>query len=73
MLDHLSQFKEIIADFESMEVKYGEEDLSLILLSSLPCSYSNFRDTILYSRDTLTLNEVYEALHAKKKMKDVTP
>ena len=73
MLDHLSQFKEIIADLESMEVKYGEEDLSLILLSSLPCSYSNFRDTILYSRDTLTLNEVYEALHAKKKMKDVTP
>jgi len=71
VLDHLSEFKEIVADLESMEVKYGEEDLSLILLSSLPCSYSNFRDTILYSHDTLTLNEVYEALHAKEKVKEI--
>jgi len=54
-----------------MEVKYDEEDLVLILLCSLPSSYSNFKDTILYSRDTLTLNEVYEALHAKKKMKEM--
>ncbi|KAI3691222.1 hypothetical protein L2E82_49442 [Cichorium intybus] len=71
LLDHLSTFKEIITDLEAMEVKYDEEDLSLILLCSLPSSYSNFRDTILYSRDTLTLHEVYEALHAKEKMKDV--
>lgn len=71
MLDHLSEFKEIVADLASMEVKYDEEDLGLILLCSLPSSYSNFRDTILYSRDTLTLNEVYEALHAKEKMKQM--
>jgi hypothetical protein len=71
VLDHLLEFKEIVADLESMEVKYGEEDLGLILLCSLPSSYSNFRDTILYSRDTLTLNEVYEALHAKEKMKEM--
>jgi hypothetical protein len=68
VLDHLSEFKEIVADLESMEVKYEEENLGLILLCSLPSSYSNFRDTILYSRDTLTLNEEYEALQAKEKM-----
>ena len=71
MLDHLSEFKDIVADLESMEVKYDEEDLGLILLCSLRSSYSNFRDTILYSHDTLTLNEVYEALHAKEKMKEM--
>jgi hypothetical protein len=71
VLDNLSEFKEIVADLESMEVKYEEEDLGLILLCSLPSSYSNFRDTILYSRDTLTLNEVYEALQAKEKMKQM--
>jgi len=54
-----------------MEVKYGKEDLGLILLCSLPSSYSNFRDTILYSHDTLTLNEVYEALHAMEKVKEM--
>ncbi|GJW03442.1 retrotransposon protein, putative, ty1-copia subclass [Tanacetum coccineum] len=71
LLDHLSVFKEIVTDLEAMEVKYDEEDLGLILLCSLPSPYSNFRDTILYSHDTLTLQEVYEALHAKEKMKDM--
>ena len=71
VLDHLSKIKEIVADLESMEVKYGDEDLGLILLCSLPSSYSKFRDTILYSGDTLTLNEVYKALHAKEKMKEM--
>ena len=67
--NHLSVFKEIVADLESMEVKFDAEDLGLMLLCSLPPSFSNFRDTILYSRDTLTVGEVYEALHAKEKMK----
>nr|CAD41912.2 OSJNBa0033G05.13 [Oryza sativa Japonica Group] len=73
VMDHLSAFKEIVADLESMEVKYDEKDLALILLCSLPSSYANFRDTILYSRDTLTLKEVYDALHAKEKMKKMVP
>ena len=73
VMDHLSTFKEIVADLESMEVKYDEEDLGLILLCSLPSSYANFRDTILYSRDTLTLKEVYDALHVKEKMKKMVP
>ncbi|GJU42381.1 putative polyprotein [Tanacetum coccineum] len=69
MMDHLQVFKEIVSNLQSMEIKYDGEDLGLILLCSLPSSYSNFRDTILYSRDTLTLEEVYEALHAKEKLK----
>ena len=31
--------------------------------------YLNFRDIILYSRETLTLDEVYDALFSKEKMK----
>jgi hypothetical protein len=69
VLSHISEFKEIITDLAAMEVKYEEEDMGLMLLCSLPSFYTNFRDTILYSRDTLTLNEVYEALHSKEKMK----
>ena len=56
-------------DLETLEVKYEEVDLGLMLLRSLPNSYVTFRDLILYSRDTLTLNEVYEALFSKEKMK----
>jgi hypothetical protein len=59
---HLLVFKEIIADLQSIEADYKDKDLGLILLCSLPSSFANFKDTILYSRDTLTVNEVYEAL-----------
>ena len=59
--DHLTTFKEIVSDLESMEVKYDEEDLVLILLCSLPHSYLNFRNTISYSHDTITIEDVYDA------------
>ena len=64
-------FKEIVADLLSMEVKFDDEDLALLLLCSLPVSFSNFRDTMLYSYDTLTVVKVYEALTAKEKMKQM--
>ena len=60
--EHLTTFKEIVAYLDTLEVKYEEEDLGLMLLCLLPNSYATFKDTILYSCDTLTLNEVYEAL-----------
>ena len=69
VMNHLSIFKEIVADLVSMEVKYDDEDLALLLLCSLPNSFANFRDTILLSRDELTLAEVYEALQTREKMK----
>lgn len=69
--DHLTMFKDIIVDLEVMEVKYDEGDLGLILLCSLPSSYATFRDTILYSCDTLTLDEVFDALFSKEKMKQL--
>ena len=50
-------------------MKYDDEDLDLLLLCSLPNSYANFRDTILLSRDELTLKEVYEALQSREKIK----
>src|SRR5262249_29415528 len=67
--DHLTIFKEIFSNLETIEVKYDEEDLCLILLCSLPSSYSTFRDTILYSCDNLIIDEVYEAICSFEKMK----
>nr|AAR87163.1 putative polyprotein [Oryza sativa Japonica Group]AAU89150.1 integrase core domain containing protein [Oryza sativa Japonica Group]ABF98081.1 retrotransposon protein, putative, Ty1-copia subclass [Oryza sativa Japonica Group] len=69
VLNHISVFKEIVADLVSMEVQFDDEDLGLLLLCSLPSSYANFRHTILLSRDELTLAEVYEALQNREKMK----
>jgi hypothetical protein len=69
VLNHISVFKEIVADLVSMEVQFDDEDLGLLLLCSLPSLYANFRDTILLSRDELTLLKVYEALQSREKMK----
>ena len=65
---HLTFFKKIVSNLESIKVKYDDEDLSLILLCSLSASYSTFRDTILYSHDTLILDEVYDTLFSKEKI-----
>ena len=67
--EHLTTFKEFVVDLETLGVKYEEGNLCLILLCSLPVSCATFKDTILYSHDTLTLNEVYEALFSKEEMK----
>ncbi|KAG8483801.1 hypothetical protein CXB51_022649 [Gossypium anomalum] len=55
--EHLTVFKEILSNLEAMEVQYDKEDLRLILLYLLPPSYSTFRDTILYSCESLTVDE----------------
>lgn len=67
--DNLTVFKEIIADMEILKVKYDDKDLELILLYSLPSSYMSFRKTILYSRNTLIVDEVCDAMFLKEKMK----
>ena len=69
MINHISVFKEIVADLKSMEIEFDDKDLRLLLLCSLSNSYSNFCDTVLLSRDELTSAEVYEALQNKEKMK----
>ena len=51
VLTHILVFKEIVADLVSMEVKFDDEDLGLLLLCSLSSSYANFHDTILFSCD----------------------
>jgi hypothetical protein len=68
---HLSIFREIIFDLVSMKENYEDENLTLLLLVSLASSssFTNFRDTICISRDTLTLAKVYEALQQREKMK----
>lgn len=72
LAEHISTFKELVNNLENMDVQYEDEDLALFLLSSLPESYSHFRDTIIYSRDVLVLDEVYTALDSKEKMKHIT-
>jgi hypothetical protein len=70
ILMHLLVFKEIVVDLTSVEIKYDDEDLAL-LLCFLPALFSNFRDTILYSHGTLIINKISQALTVKEKMRQM--
>ena len=57
-MDHLDNFNKIILDLQGVNVKITDEDQALILLCSLPNSYENFGDTMLYGRITIVVSYV---------------
>ncbi|KAL5757610.1 hypothetical protein ACOSP7_020221 [Xanthoceras sorbifolium] len=63
---HIDGFSTIFMDLKNMEISYDDEDQALMLLRSLPPSYKHFRDTLIYSRQTLKLEDVKAALFSKE-------
>ncbi|GJR57321.1 hypothetical protein Tco_1499483 [Tanacetum coccineum] len=51
---------------EEEVVNFKDEDLSLLLLTSLLASYKNFVDTLLYRGEDLTLKDVMATLNSKE-------
>ncbi|KAK2983908.1 hypothetical protein RJ640_020204 [Escallonia rubra] len=68
--DHLNAFSKIPTKLLNVEVKIDEEDLAIILLSSLPSAYETLRTTLLVGKDTLTVDEVTTTLLETNSLKD---
>ncbi|GJW13181.1 retrovirus-related pol polyprotein from transposon TNT 1-94 [Tanacetum coccineum] len=64
--EHIDEFNKIVLDLTNIEVKFEDEDLALLLLTSLPASYEHFVDTLLYGREALTLEDVMATLNSKE-------
>ncbi|GKA34734.1 retrovirus-related pol polyprotein from transposon TNT 1-94 [Tanacetum coccineum] len=64
--EHIDEFNKIVLDFANIEVKSEDEDLALLLLTSLPPSYKHFVDTLLYGWEALTLEDVMAILNSKE-------
>ena len=58
----LDEFSTIVMDLHNIDVVVDDEDLAIFLLCSLPSSYKNFRETVLYGRDVLSSDDVKNAL-----------
>nr|GEV06648.1 retrovirus-related Pol polyprotein from transposon TNT 1-94 [Tanacetum cinerariifolium] len=66
IFEHIDEFNKIVLDLANIEVKFEDEDLALLLLTSLPTSYEHFVDTLLYGREALILEDVMATLNSKE-------
>ena len=64
--DHLDELKKILIDLKNIDVRINEEDQIPILLCLLSSSFENFVSSMLYGRDTLSLEDVKSVLHSKE-------
>ncbi|KAH9751397.1 hypothetical protein KPL71_014282 [Citrus sinensis] len=64
--DHLDEFNKVCDTLETIDAAFDDEDKALLLISSLPKSYGNFVDALMYGRQTLSLDEVKLALNTKE-------
>ncbi|GKB35026.1 hypothetical protein Tco_0879968, partial [Tanacetum coccineum] len=50
LVDHIDEFNNLILDLTIIDIEIEDEDQALMLLTSLPSSYENFMETLLYGR-----------------------
>ena len=63
--DHIYEFNKVCDTLEIIDEGLDDEGKALLLVSSLPQSYSNFVDALMCRRQTLSLDEVKAALNTR--------
>ncbi|GJW11883.1 retrovirus-related pol polyprotein from transposon TNT 1-94 [Tanacetum coccineum] len=62
--DHIDEFNKLILDLANIDIEIEDEDQALMLLTLLPSSYENFMETLLYGRESLTMEDVLATLNS---------
>ncbi|GKD39268.1 hypothetical protein Tco_1259475 [Tanacetum coccineum] len=57
------------SDLAAIDTAIPDEDQTFLLLTSLPSSYDNLVETLLYGRDTLKLEDVVATLNSRELQK----
>ncbi|GJZ03938.1 retrovirus-related pol polyprotein from transposon TNT 1-94 [Tanacetum coccineum] len=64
--DHIDEFNKLILDLANIDIEIEDEDHALMLLTSLPSSYENFVETLLYGRESLIMEDVLATLNSRE-------
>ncbi|GJX72380.1 zinc finger, CCHC-type containing protein [Tanacetum coccineum] len=64
--DHIDKFNKLILDLANIDIEIEDEDQALMLLTSLPSSYENFVEKLLYGRESLTMEDVLVTLNTRE-------
>lgn len=65
MEDHLGKFNEIILNLVNIDICIDDGDQAILLLIFLDASYTNLKETMIYGRESLILEEVQYVLYSK--------
>ncbi|KAE8654946.1 hypothetical protein F3Y22_tig00117034pilonHSYRG00285 [Hibiscus syriacus] len=64
MNEHINAFNELVADLLGMDETFKDEDLALMLFSSLSDEFEHLETTLLHGKDNVTLKDVTAALYS---------
>ena len=65
MKEHLNFFDDLVMKMKTVDLKMDEEQMTMILLFSLPERCTGFTNSLIYARDTLTVEDVKSGLLSK--------
>lgn len=63
--EHIDKFNRVCDTLKTIDEGLNDEGKALLLISSVPQSYSNLINALIYGRQNLTLDEVKAALNTK--------
>ena len=63
--EHLDELNLVLMELRDTDVKIKDEDLTIILIASLPPSYENFVSSLSVGKDFVTLEEVKYILYTR--------
>ena len=65
---HIAEFTSLVIDLKNMDETFSSEQQAMMLLCSLPPSYKHFRETLIYGRESLKIDDVKSSLLSCEKM-----
>jgi len=63
---YISEFTLLVMDLKNMDEMFSDEQQAMMLLCSFPPSYKNFRETLIYGRESLAIDVVKLALLSRE-------